>query len=215
MPGPHAVPYTEFKSQVAKAQRRRGVRARRHHPGRAAARRRRCPSASSRVAGRKYKRSPPSGRRSPRTTCWRELAQSGATVRATPLVQQRGVLTNLLISFAPIAAAGRLLLWMFKRQQSCDGRGCSAARRASPSIPRRCASPSTTSPASTRSRPRSTRSSTSCKRPGEVPAARRARAQGRAAGRRARHRQDAARARDRGRGQACRSSAPAPPSSSR
>ena len=31
-----------------------------------------------------------------------ELTAGGATVRATPLVQQRGFLTNLLISFAPI-----------------------------------------------------------------------------------------------------------------
>ena len=31
-----------------------------------------------------------------------ELTDGGASVRATPLVQQRGFLTNLLISFAPI-----------------------------------------------------------------------------------------------------------------
>ena len=31
-----------------------------------------------------------------------ELTEGGATVRATPITQQRGFLTNLLISFAPI-----------------------------------------------------------------------------------------------------------------
>jgi cell division protease FtsH len=31
-----------------------------------------------------------------------ELTDGGAAVRATPLVQPRGFLTNLLISFAPI-----------------------------------------------------------------------------------------------------------------
>ena len=37
-----------------------------------------------------------------------QLTASGATVRATPLVQQRGFLTNLLISVAPL-----LLLFVF------------------------------------------------------------------------------------------------------
>ena len=46
-----------------------------------------------------------------------ELTQGGATVRATPLVQQRGFLTNLLISFAPILLLVGFYVWMFKRQQ--------------------------------------------------------------------------------------------------
>jgi cell division protease FtsH len=47
----------------------------------------------------------------------RELTDGGATVRATPLVQQRGFLSNLLISFAPILLLVGFYVWMFKRQQ--------------------------------------------------------------------------------------------------
>ncbi len=46
-----------------------------------------------------------------------ELTDGGATVRATPLVQQRGFLTNLLISFAPILLLVGFYVWMFRRQQ--------------------------------------------------------------------------------------------------
>ena len=138
-------------------ERRRGVRARRldrrrAEEGRAAARpSRTAPTSSSR----------PSGRRSRTTTCSRELTASGATVRATPLVQQRGFLTNLLISFAPMLLLVGFYVLDVQAPAGRDGRACSAAASRSASTPRRCASPSTTSPASTRSRPRSTRSSTS------------------------------------------------------
>ncbi len=50
-----------------------------------------------------------------------ELADGGATVRATPLVQQRGFLTNLLISFAPILLLIAFYVWMFRRQQGMAG----------------------------------------------------------------------------------------------
>jgi cell division protease FtsH len=46
-----------------------------------------------------------------------ELMGGGARVRATPLMQQRGVFTNLLISIAPFALLIGFYLWMFKRQQ--------------------------------------------------------------------------------------------------
>src|SRR5687768_5110858 len=51
----------------------------------------------------------------------KELSDGGATVRATPLVQQRGFLTNLLISFAPLLLLVGFYLWMFKRQQGALG----------------------------------------------------------------------------------------------
>ena len=51
----------------------------------------------------------------------KELSDGGATVRATPLVQQRGFLTNLLISFAPILLLVGFYLWMFRRQQGAIG----------------------------------------------------------------------------------------------
>jgi cell division protease FtsH len=52
-----------------------------------------------------------------------ELAESGATVRATPVVQQRGFLVNLLMSLAPILLLVGFWAWMFKRQQSALGGG--------------------------------------------------------------------------------------------
>jgi cell division protease FtsH len=52
-----------------------------------------------------------------------ELTAGGATVRATPLVQQRGFLANLLISFAPLLLLVGFYLWMFKRQQGAMAGG--------------------------------------------------------------------------------------------
>jgi len=52
-----------------------------------------------------------------------ELAESDATVRATPLVKQRGALTNLLISLAPFLLLILFYAWIFKRQKSAMGGG--------------------------------------------------------------------------------------------
>jgi len=52
-----------------------------------------------------------------------ELTDGGTTVRATPLVQQRGFLTNLLISFAPILLLVGFYVWMFRRQQGAIAGG--------------------------------------------------------------------------------------------
>jgi cell division protease FtsH len=50
-----------------------------------------------------------------------ELADGGATVRATPLVQQRGFIGNLLISLAPLLLLVAFYLWIFRRQQRAMG----------------------------------------------------------------------------------------------
>jgi cell division protease FtsH len=50
-----------------------------------------------------------------------ELTDGGASVRATPLVAQRGFLTNLLISFAPLLLLVAFYVWMFRRQQGAMG----------------------------------------------------------------------------------------------
>jgi cell division protease FtsH len=50
-----------------------------------------------------------------------ELTATGASVRATPLVQQRGFLTNLLISMAPLLLLFGLYAWMFRGQQRAMG----------------------------------------------------------------------------------------------
>src|SRR6476660_8384108 len=58
-----------------------------------------------------------------------ELTGGGATVRATPLVQQRGFLANLLISFAPILLLVGFYIWMFRRQQGALGGILGAGRQ--------------------------------------------------------------------------------------
>ncbi len=51
------------------------------------------------------------------------LEANNVTVRATPLVQERGVLVNLLISIAPIVLLVLFYLWLFKRQAGMFGMG--------------------------------------------------------------------------------------------
>ncbi|HEY0712952.1 MAG TPA: ATP-dependent metallopeptidase FtsH/Yme1/Tma family protein, partial [Polyangia bacterium] len=50
-----------------------------------------------------------------------KLVKTGAAVKATPVVQERGTLVNLLISVAPIALLVLFYWWMFKRQQAAMG----------------------------------------------------------------------------------------------
>jgi cell division protease FtsH len=52
-----------------------------------------------------------------------ELTDGGAAVRATPVVQQRGILTNLLMSFAPLLLLVAFWVWMFRRQQGAMAGG--------------------------------------------------------------------------------------------
>jgi cell division protease FtsH len=63
-----------------------------------------------------------------------ELTAGGATVRATPLVQQRGFLMNLLVSLAPILLLVGFYAWMFRRQQGAIGGllGSAKQRRVDP-----------------------------------------------------------------------------------
>ena len=50
-----------------------------------------------------------------------ELSSGGAAVRARPLVQQRGIITNLLFSIAPFLLLIGFYVWMFRRQQGALG----------------------------------------------------------------------------------------------
>jgi len=114
--GPQAVPYTEFKAQVA-AKNVDGVFAR-----------------GDSIEGELKKAAPAPGGKggtyqqftTERPTfagddLLAELAGGGATVRATPVVQQRGFLTNLLISSAPLLLLVAFYVWMFRRQQGAMG----------------------------------------------------------------------------------------------
>jgi cell division protease FtsH len=49
------------------------------------------------------------------------LTESGATVRATPIVEERGPFVNLLASFGPIVLLALFYFWMFRRQQAGVG----------------------------------------------------------------------------------------------
>jgi cell division protease FtsH len=63
-----------------------------------------------------------------------ELSASHATVRARPLVEQRGVLTNLLISVGPFLLLIGFYVWMAKRQRGAMGGllGGGASKRVDP-----------------------------------------------------------------------------------
>ena len=114
--GPDVVPYTEFKSQVANK-----------NVAEVFAR-------GDSIEGQLRKAAPLPGQQdrtyqqftTERPTfatdeLLTELTAGGATVRATPLVQQRGIFTNLLISFAPLLLLVGFYAWMFKRQQGAMG----------------------------------------------------------------------------------------------
>jgi cell division protease FtsH len=116
--GPHAVTYTEFKSQVANKNVTQLF------------------ARGDSIEGQLKKEAPVPGqpdRTYQQFTTERptfatddllsELTAGGATVRATPIVQQRGFLTNLLISFAPILLLVGFYAWMFRRQQGAMAGG--------------------------------------------------------------------------------------------
>ncbi|WP_432875882.1 ATP-dependent zinc metalloprotease FtsH [Kribbella sp. CA-245084] len=52
-----------------------------------------------------------------------DLQKGGATVRATPVVAQRGVLVNLLISLGPFILIAAFYWWLFRRQRAAGGLG--------------------------------------------------------------------------------------------
>jgi cell division protease FtsH len=64
-----------------------------------------------------------------------ELTADGATVRAKPLVQERGVLTNLLFSIGPLLLLFGFYFWMFRRQQRAMGGGLLGGRARKPVDP--------------------------------------------------------------------------------
>jgi cell division protease FtsH len=116
MAEPDAVPYTEFKRQV-EAKNVAEVFAR-----------------GESIEGGLKKEAPVPGRQdksyrqftTERPTFAKDdllgaLTASEATVRAKPLVQQRGLLTNLLMSAAPLLLLFVFWIWMLRRQQSAMG----------------------------------------------------------------------------------------------
>ena len=127
MSGPQTIPYTEFKAQVANK-----------NVSEVFARGNTIQGALKKAASLPGHSDPQEGKGEQARTYQKftterptfaaddllsELADSNATVRATPLVAQRGVLTNLLISVAPFLMLIFFYVWMFKRQKAAMGGG--------------------------------------------------------------------------------------------
>ncbi|HTF50949.1 MAG TPA: ATP-dependent zinc metalloprotease FtsH [Pseudonocardia sp.] len=64
-----------------------------------------------------------------------QLRQSGATVQATPVVQQRGLLPNLLISLAPMLLFAAFYYWLIRRQRQMMGGGLFGGAKKKPVDP--------------------------------------------------------------------------------
>jgi cell division protease FtsH len=120
--GPSAVPYTEFKAQVA-GQNVKEVFARGNTIQGAL---KQPKPAVDTTKGGTYEQFTTERPTFAADDLLAELSAMGATVRATPLVQERGFLTNLLISMAPILLLFGFYFWMFKRQQKAMGGGLGA-----------------------------------------------------------------------------------------
>jgi cell division protease FtsH len=110
--GPETVSYTEFKGQVG-AKNIAEVFAR----GDSIQGELRKPAKNPAKEKETYKRFTTERPTFARDDLLAELTAGGTRVRATPLVQQRGIFTNLLISVAPFLLLIGFYLWMFKRQQ--------------------------------------------------------------------------------------------------
>ena len=116
--GPKAVPYTEFKSQVA-AKNVTQVFAR----GDSIEGELKTAAPLPGEKDRTYRQFTTERPTFAKDDLLAELGASEAAVRATPVVQQRGFLTNLLMSLAPILLLVGFSAWMFRRQQSALGGG--------------------------------------------------------------------------------------------
>ncbi len=118
MGGPQPVAYTEFKSQVA--QKNVGEL---FSKGDSIQGRLKKPAPLPDAAGRTYHQFTTERPTFAHDDLLTELAGQGAVVRATPLIEQRGFLANLVISVAPFLLMIAFYAWMFKRQGGAGGMG--------------------------------------------------------------------------------------------
>ena len=114
--GPQAVPYSEFQTQV----RNKNV-AEVFARGLSIQGELRAPKPLPGVAGRSYQRFATERPVFAQDDLLSALEEAGAVVRATPLVQERGPLFNLLISLAPWILIFLAYRWMLRRQGSALG----------------------------------------------------------------------------------------------
>jgi cell division protease FtsH len=124
MSGPEAVPYTEFKAQVANKNVKE-VFARGNTIEGALTKPATVPAqqAGEGEQARTYQRFTTERPTFATDDLLEELTVGNAIVRATPLVQQRGVIGNLLISMAPFLLLILFYVWMFRRQKAALGGG--------------------------------------------------------------------------------------------
>jgi cell division protease FtsH len=125
--GPQAIPYTEFKAQVGKGNvaqvfaRGNTIQGELKQPAPAPN-----PEDAPFQPAPTYKKFTTERPTFAADDLLAELSTSGATVRATPLVQERGFLTNLLMSMAPLLLIFGFWGLMLKRQQKAMGGGLGA-----------------------------------------------------------------------------------------
>jgi cell division protease FtsH len=130
MSGPQPISYTEFDKQV-EAGNIAEVFARGHTIQGALRKEKPLPEPKPKGAGASYKRFSTERPVFAQDDLMDRLAKSKATVRATPLVEERGLLANLLISFGPILLMVLFYLWLFKKQQAAMGGGLFGVGKAS------------------------------------------------------------------------------------
>jgi cell division protease FtsH len=118
--GPDAVPYTEFKKQVS-AQNVVEVFARGDSIQGSLRQAAPLPGLPAGQPPRSYQKFTTERPTFANDDLLAQLTAGGAGVRATPLVLQRGIFANLLISVAPFALMIAFYAWMFKRQQGAMG----------------------------------------------------------------------------------------------
>jgi cell division protease FtsH len=125
--GPQAIPYTEFKAQVGKGNvaqvfaRGNTIQGELKQPAPVPN-----PEDAPGQSAPTYKKFTTERPTFAADDLLAELSASGATVRATPLVQERGFLTNLLMSMAPLLLIFGFWGLMLKRQQKAMGGGLGA-----------------------------------------------------------------------------------------
>ena len=214
------VPYTLFRQQVDRRQRGRDRQPRRRHPGHVQAGRHL--PAGGRPGPHEHDSSARSGRPSP-IPAWRaELFEQGVVINARPLEEPRGWLLTLLISFGPAILLIGVFIWLSRRAASQLG-GMGGAFGLGRSTARRVDKPAEDEKRVTfedvagieEAEQRAGRDRRLPQEPAEVHPPRRHRPEGRPAGRLARDRARRCWPGPWPARPACRSSAWAPPSSSR
>ncbi|HYQ14214.1 MAG TPA: ATP-dependent metallopeptidase FtsH/Yme1/Tma family protein, partial [Polyangiaceae bacterium] len=120
MNGPQAISYTEFDKQV-EATNITEVFARGHTIQGELRVEKPIPDPKPKTGSGSYKRFSTERPVFAQDDLMGRLEKSKATVRATPLVEERGLLANLLISFGPILLMVAFYLWIARRQQASMG----------------------------------------------------------------------------------------------